>query len=265
MLRLSYTALSPFCRKVRMAMEWMELEFEIFDSCDVRKYPAFNPRAEVPLLEDGATSVRNSATIVDYLHVRFPGAPSLLPRDPRAFATCKEWELVADTMLDPIVTNCAIFRFGDLPEPPVGLEEAAAADLAEICRRLDAALECRDHVAGKLSVADFALYPHLLAAQRIGLGAPIAGHANVTRWLRAMMTSPVGKADLLAVRKWWDAREDQDVETDRINWGTYRLEWFLAHGFHDWFYREIERDAVLWSVGPRNNALNSPLHPGRAA
>ncbi len=262
MLRLSYTALSPFCRKVRMAMEFMEIGFEVFDSCDIRKYPAFNPRAEVPILEDGETVVRNSATILEYLHVRFPEVPSLLPSLPREYARCKEWELIADTMIDPIVTNCAIFKFGDLPDAPTGLREAAASDLQPIYAHLEKALDGREFIAGELSVADLALYPHLLAAQRIGLPMK-QDHTNIAAWLGRILALPIGRSDMKAVLAWWNDRANQDVETDRINWGTYRLEWFLAHGFHDWFYREIERDGVLWSVGPKNNAKLSPQHPGQ--
>lgn len=262
MLRLCYTALSPFCRKVRMAMEFMKLDFEVFDSCDIRKYPAFNPRAEVPILEDGGTVIRNSATILEYLHVRFCEAPSLMPSSPRDYARCKEWELIADTMIDPIVTNCAIFKFGDLPDAPTGLREAAASDILPIYDRLEEDLEGREHVAGQLSVADLALYPHILSAQRLGL--PLwRHHTNVAAWLGRILASPIGQSDMRAVLAWWGDRRNQDVETNRVNWGTYRLEWFLAHGFHDWFYREIERDGVLWSVGPKNNARLSPQHPQR--
>jgi glutathione S-transferase len=265
MLRLCYSALSPYCRKVRMAMDHMQLNFELFDSCDIRKYPAFNPRAEIPILEDGGVVVvRNSSTILDYLHVRFPEAPSLLPDDPTLFATCKDWELTADTMIDPIVTNCAIFKFGDLPPPPKGLLEAAENDIAAIYDRLDEQLVDKDFVAGEISIADLALYPHLLAAQRIGL--PVADrHRNVAAWLARFMQLPIGQSDWKAVLDWWKNRENQDVETDRINWGTYRLEWFLAHGFHEWLYNEIRRDAVLWSVGPRNNARLSPLYPAEVS
>lgn len=264
MLQLCYTALSPYCRKVRMAMEYMQLEFEIFDSCDIRKFPAFNPRAEIPILDDDGVIVRNSATILDYLHVRFPDAPRLLPSEPRLFALSKEWELVADTMVDPIVTNCAVFKFGELPEPPDGLMAAASDDIAAIYDKLESQLAGQEFVAGDISIADLALYPHILAAQRIGLPFE-QKHKNIASWLAQMMGLPIGQSDMKAILDWWNDRENQDLETDRINWGTYRLEWLLAHGFHDWFDNELQRDGVLWSVGPQNNAVLSPLHPSQAS
>ncbi len=206
--------------------------------------------------------MRNSATILEYLHVRFPEVPSLLPSSPQEFARCKEWELIADTLIDPIVTNCAIFKFGDLPDAPRGLREAAASDMQVLYDRLEKGLEGLEFVAGTISVADLALYPHVMAAQRVGLPMD-ERHTNIAAWMSRILSMPIGQSDVQAILAWWGDQENQDVETNRINWGTYRLEWFLAHGFHDWFYREIERDGVLWSVGPNNNANLSPMSPQR--
>ncbi|MEM7766395.1 MAG: glutathione S-transferase family protein [Pseudomonadota bacterium] len=260
MLRLCYSALSPYSRKVRMAMDHMGLAYDVFDSCDIRKYPAWNPRAEIPILTDGPVTVRNSSTILDYLHKRFPTAPSLHPQEPGAYAAAKEWELIADTMVDPIVTNLAIFAWGDLPSPPDRLLGAARRDIALIYDRLEAQLAGGSHVVGDISIADVALYPQIHGAQHVGLAIDANTHPRIAAWLKRVRRSEIGKADRVEVLKWWKARDTQDVETDKINWGTYRLEWFLAHGFHDWFFEEIRQDRVLWSVGPQNNARNSPLY-----
>lgn len=260
MLTLCYSALSPYCRKVRMVMDHMELDYVLFDSCDIHKYPIWNPRAEIPILQHDDIVVRNSATIVDYLVRAFPNAPSPFPSDLNAFAAAKDWELIADTMVDPIVTNLGIFKFGDLPEKPEGLLKFAQADIAVIYDKLDAVLAGKVFVAGDVSIADYALFPHLTAAQRLDIPFNMKKHKNVMAWLGRMMQSPIGQSDLKAVLAWWSDKDNQDVETDKINWGTYRLEWFLASGYHEWFVNEIKRDAVLWSVGPNNNAKNSPLH-----
>jgi len=41
----------------------------------------------------------------------------------------------------------------------------------------------------------------------------------------------------------------------RIGWRGDRIEWMLAHGFHEWFLNEIKEDRVLWP-GP---ALPAPM------
>ena len=259
-MNLCYTALSPFCRKVRMVLDHMGVPYEVTDSCDIRKHPAFSPRAEIPILQDGDVTVRNSATIVDYLTKRFPDAPSPFPESASDFALAKEWEIVADTMHDPIITNVAIFVWGDLPPAPDGLMEAARTDIRAIYKRLDKALAGRDYPAGRLSIADFALFPQIHAAQNLGLAFDKETQAHVARWYASLLNHPMMRNDLGHVMRWWKDRANQDVETDRINWGTYRLEWFLAHGFHDFFMNEVERGAVIWSVGANNNAMNSPLY-----
>ena len=259
MLQLCYSALSPFCRKVRMAMDAMMLEYDLFDSGDITKYPAWNPRAEIPILVDEDTTVRNSATIIEYLHRRFPTSPSLLPQSPDAFAVAKEWELIADTMVDPIVTNVGIWAFADLRPMPDGLMTAAQSGLAHIYDQLEKQLSDNDYIAGALSVADIALYPQLVGAKSLGLAADPQRHPRTIAWIDRIKSTPFGQSDFKAVIRWWKSKDSQDVETDKINWGAYRLEWFLAHGFHNYFLEEIERDAVLWSVGPNNNAHKSPL------
>jgi len=69
---LCYTALSPFCRKVRMAMEHKGLAFALVQVDNPKKLPAWNPRVEVPVLIDGETFVCNSSDILGYLDRRFP-------------------------------------------------------------------------------------------------------------------------------------------------------------------------------------------------
>lgn len=258
MLTLCYSALSPFCRKVRMAMEWKGLAFDAFESCDIHKYPAFNPRAEIPILIDGATTVVNSADILAYLDRKHPEV-ELYPRDAGAFALVREWERTADTLVDAVVTDVAIFQWAQLPPPPDGLIAAAHRELSGVYDRLEARLTRGAFAAGALSVADFALYPHLAAAHLLGLRADPGRHPSIAGWLKRVRATPEGQSDLALVRAWWADRPNQDVDTQRINWGTHRLEWFLANGFLDRFVQEVHGDRVLWSVGPDTNARNSPL------
>lgn len=259
MLELCYSGLSPFARKVRMVMDYKGVEYGIFDSCDVEKYPMWNPRAEIPILRDGNVTVCNSADIVGYLDRKHPDRP-VLPADPAAFAVAREWERTADTLIDAIVTDVAIWQWADLPPMPEGFLEASRLGLAEVYSGLAAVLADRDFVAeAEPSVADFALYPHLSAAQLVGLRCDPITHAPVIAWLKRMRVRDEVQRDLAEVRAWWAGRATADVETQRINWGTHRLEWLLAHGHSDWFAEQVRAGRVLWSVGPNNNARRSPL------
>ena len=133
MMKLGYTALSPFCRKVRMAMEYKGLAFEIVTADHVAEAPAFNPRAEVPLLVDGDVVVCNSPDSLAYLDRKHP-EPPLYPREAAARARCRLSELDADEILFAPVRHL-LFR----TEPPhadaaVHQNRVAAGKAARIVR-----------------------------------------------------------------------------------------------------------------------------------
>jgi len=259
-LKLGYTALSPFCRKVRMAMEYKGLAFEVISADNVAEQPAFNPRAEVPILVDGEIIVCNSPDILAYLDRKFPERP-LFPAEARAFAEVREWERYADTHLDAIVTVIGNWAFAELPSMPEGLMNAAKRDIASVYDRLQVRLATRNYVCDEISAADFALYPHVGSGGVLGLPLDAERHAGVRAWLKRMRARGEGQSDLTAARDWWANRDKQTADTKRVNWGTFRLEWLLANGQTDWFAEQVRQDKVLWSVGPNNNAVHNPHAP----
>ena len=259
-LTLCYTALSPFCRKVRMAMEHKGLAFDLAAGDHAREVPAFNPRAEVPLLIDGDTVVCNSPDILAYLDRKFPERP-LYPADARVFAEVRDFERMADTHLDAILTVIGNWKFADLPPMPAGLQEAARRYALRVYDRLQGQLSTRDFICGDISAADFACYPQVASGVALEVPLDKSRHASVLAWLKRMRARPEGQSDLAAARAWWANRENQTVDTKRINWGTFRLEWLVANGQADWFAEQVRQDKVLWSVGPKSNARNHPAAP----
>ena len=259
-LTLAYTALSPFCRKVRMAMEYKQLEFELAAADHVTEVPAFNPRAEVPVLIDENVVVCNSPDILAYLDRRFPER-LLYPTDGRRYAIVREWERLADTQLDAVMTVLGNWKFAELPPMPEGLLGAARRDAMRMYDQLEERLASRPFVCDEISTADFALYPQVSAGAALDLPLDRHRHGAVFAWLRRMRSRPEVQSDLAAARDWWANREQQTVDTHRVNWGTFRLEWLLANGGVDFFAEQVRRDKVLWSVGPKSNSRNNPHAP----
>ncbi len=259
-LTLAYTALSPFCRKVRMAMEYKAIEFDIAPGDNVTEVGAFNPRAEVPVLIDGDTVVCNSPDILAYLDRKFPQRP-LYPADARAFAAVRDWERMADTHLDAILTVIGNWQFADLPPMPEGLQEAAARDGSRVYDRLQEQLANRDFICGDIGAADFAFYPQVASGAVLKVPLDPVRHAAVRAWLKRMRARPEGQSDLTAARAWWASKDQQTTDTERVNWGTFRMEWLLANGHTDWFADQVRKDKVLWSTGPQNNARNNSFAP----
>ena len=259
-MKLCYTALSPFCRKVRMAMEYKGLAFDVVEADAVHDIPAFNPRAEVPVLMDGDITVCNSADILGYLDRKFPDRP-LYPAEATAYADVREWERWADTHVDAVMTDLGVWKFAELPPMPDGLMEAGRREMNIAYDRLSERLTGRDFVCGAISAADFAFYPHVASGAFIGLPFDPRRHAPVLEWMKRMRARPEGQNDLAYARDWWANRAASPVDTQRINWGTYRLEWFLASGFHEFLFDQIRKDKVLWSTGPNNNAVHCKVKP----
>jgi glutathione S-transferase len=246
-----------------MAMDHKQLTFVLIETDNLADIPAWNPRAEVPILVHGETVVCNSPDILAYLDRCYPASP-VYPADPRRYADVRTWERLADTRLDAIVTVIGNWQFADLPPMPPGLMDAARRDIGNVYDQLQARLALNEFICGAISAADFAAYPHVSAGSALGLKFDNARHADVQRWLKTMRARPEGQMDSAAVREWWSTRERRTMDTQRVNWGSFRLEWLLANGFADWFADQVQQDKVLWSAGPHNNAFNSPVCPAWA-
>ncbi|MBI5720334.1 MAG: glutathione S-transferase family protein [Burkholderiales bacterium] len=257
-MKLFDSAFSPFARKVRMVMEHKGLAFEAVDA--LRKslhaeLEAVNRRVEVPTLVDGEIVVVNSADIIGYLEHRHPQRP-VYPESPAARVHARAWERSADTLIDPILINISYWKWAERPDAmPAGLLEAARADLGLVYDALEAELAQREYVSGPLSVADFALFPHIASARAMEADFSRERHPSLARWFKQMRSLPVCSADLHRARDYVVNLPGNDVERQKIFWRGDRIEWMLARGFHDWFFNEIRERRVLWP-GP---ALPAPL------
>ena len=232
-----------------MALDYKGLPYETVQVDRLADLPLPSPRAEVPVLEHGGVVVCNSPDILAFVD-RLQPAPPLYPHDAAAYAEVKHWEQLADTRLDAIVSVIGVFRLVDLPQPE-GLAAAAATELRGIYDEMDARLANGDFLCGAAPcAADWAVYPHVASGAALGLGCDRERHRHVLHWLRRIREMPSGEADGRAVRDWWAHRATRPVDTERINWGAFRLEWLLANGHAEWFAAQVSADRVLWSAGP---------------
>ena len=248
MLTLYDNPFSPFARKVRMVLRFKGLQFESIDALALDEHDRLvkvNPRAEVPVLVDRGFTVTDSTDIVYYLEDRFP-TPAVFPAEPELRAKARRWQRAADTLLDAIIHDISIWTWPthERPdEPPEGLLQAGREDLRKVLTQLEDSLHAGDFVCGDLSIADFALFPHISALKPLGILLEESTHPRLLRWNREMRSRAPVRNDLdyvkqCAFEKFMSG--DSPYEDEKIVWRGDRIEWLLAHGFGDWFLAELE-------------------------
>jgi glutathione S-transferase len=174
-----YGAGSPFAWRVWLALEHKGVDYRMkvlsFSEGDLKKtaFAALNPRKQVPVLVDagadtsGEFVLYESAAILEYLQDAYPnaGAP-LFPADTRARALVRRRVCEADNYVAPAV-NRLVARVLFTPEAKWNADKIGAA--RDACLQelsLWTQPSDGDYLAGKLSAADFTLYPMIALALR---------------------------------------------------------------------------------------------------
>ncbi|MGM9427608.1 glutathione S-transferase family protein [Hydrogenophaga sp. MI9] len=138
-----------------------------------RPYLDLNPLGTVPLLEDGATRMTESAAMCQYLAARHsPGRLDVQTGEP-AFGAYLNWLHMSDATLT--FPQTLVLRYTHF-EPPERLQPQVAADYARWflarLRAVDVALQHNEHLcAGRFTAADVAVGYALVLAQHLGLDA----------------------------------------------------------------------------------------------
>jgi glutathione S-transferase len=189
-MRLYSGPLSLFTGKVRIALTEKGLDHELVSVPFSRagyqpKHPAVvaaNPKAQVPVLEDGALTLYDSTLILEYLEDRYP-EPPLYPADPVARARCRQLEAAADEILFPSVFELIteVFYQPDAARRNAERVRRATATIAAHYDGLEAQLAERDWLCNAFSVADIGYF--LTVTFATSLGAPLgAAHSRLRAW-----------------------------------------------------------------------------------
>ena len=177
----------PYCARVRIVLAEKRIEVDTV-VIDLSDRPAWiyekNPTGKVPVLEEDAWVLPESAVIMEYLEERYPDPP-LLADDPAERAEARLWIWDHDRRL---ADDYYAYRRGEPRDP---LE----ARLDE----LDRVLEARAYLAGDdYSLADIAYVPWLLRARDL-LGVELEPWPSVEDWLERLVDRAAVKAELQVV------------------------------------------------------------------
>lgn len=166
----------PYCARVRIVLAEKSVEYETV-IVDLDDRPAWiyekNALGRVPVLEDGAFVLPESAAIMEYLEERYP-EPPLLPPDAGERA----------------LARLLVFRFDRLGDPYYALrrgDEAARPRLDERLAELDALLEAQPYLTGReYGLADVAYFPWILRA-RDRLGVDLEPFPALAEWVERLL------------------------------------------------------------------------------
>lgn len=166
MIRIHGVPLSPFVRKVLLALEYKGLEYDnvpTFPNDGSPEFRAISPIGKIPVLEHDGFTVPDTSVICRYLERIAPEKP-LYPSDPQQEATACWLEEYADSRL---IENCgAIFqerllkpRLLKQPTDEARLANVLDNTLPECLRYLEASVvpESGYLVGDALSIADLSI------------------------------------------------------------------------------------------------------------
>jgi glutathione S-transferase len=175
----------PYCARVRIALAEKGIEHETVE-IDLDDRPSWiyekNPLGRVPVIEDDAFVLPESAVINEYLEERYP-EPALWPADAaeRAFG------------------RLLVFRFDQLSKPYYALrreEDGARERLDAEVAKLNAVLDAQPYLSGRgFGLADIAYVPWIVRA-RDRMGVELRSFGALDEWLERLSARPAIAAEL---------------------------------------------------------------------
>ncbi len=197
MLQLVHMPFSPFCRKVRLALEEKKLEVELVETTpwDLGdELYDLNPAGTLPVLIEGRHVIADSTAIVEYLDDAYPDPP-LLPRDALARAEARRIAIWFDQKFHAEVTVNILYekihkRLSGEGQPDIAPIRAGLMNLRVHLDYIGFLVSRRNWLAGRdLSIADFAAASHLSCLDYLG-DVPWSNYPDAKDWYVRVKSRP---------------------------------------------------------------------------
>lgn len=192
-MKLYDFAFSPNSRKVRAVAYELGIELDCTHVNILKgesRTPAFlakNPNGRVPVLEDGDFVLWESNAIIRYLAAK--EGKALVPQNPREQAEVDRWlswQLAhISQATGKVAFERVVKKLTGQGAPDQAAIDAGTADFAKFTAVLEAALEGKEYVTGRLSLADFALAATYYLTPTYGLD--LSPYPRVRAWMERML------------------------------------------------------------------------------
>ncbi len=188
-----YTAATPNGHKVSIALEEMQLPYELhlinFDEGDQKKpdYVKFSPNGKIPTIIDRDAdnfAVFESGAILIYLAEK---TGQFMPSDAKGRSTVMQWLMLQMAGVGPMMGQAFVF-LNYFPEKIPSVIDRYKNESARLLGVLDKRLQEAEYLAGDYSIADMATYPWAVRYDMIGLDAEDL--PNLARWLDTLGKRP---------------------------------------------------------------------------
>lgn len=183
--------LSGHSHRVQLALSLMGLPHQVVQvdlKNGAHKSPEFlqlNPFGQVPVLDDGGTTLFDSNAILVYLATKYDADHRWLPRDPKGQADVQAWLSVAAGQIafGPAAARLiTVFGARFNPEDVIGRAHG-------LLKVMDAQLAARHFLVGNsATLADIAGYSYVSAAPEGNVD--LAAYPNVRAWLARVEALP---------------------------------------------------------------------------
>jgi len=265
MITLYDNAFSPFARKVRMILRYKEIGFASIDALakdNLAKLEMINGRAEVPVLISGDQIIADSADIVAFIEDAFPQSP-LEPKDIPLRVKAREWQRIADTVLDAIVHDISLWGWpthARTDTPPEGLLKTGMTDIENVLAYFERSFGDGAYPCEEICYADFALFAHVSAVRSLGFSLEPQKFPKMLGWYQRMKSMGVVQRDLQHIKHTLKEKFTSlgsPYESLKVVWRGDRLEWLFAKGYAGWWFDEYRNGRVaVPDAVPRGSEMN---------
>ncbi|MFZ2776863.1 MAG: glutathione S-transferase family protein [Candidatus Rickettsiella isopodorum] len=199
MITIYGSIMSPYVRKVLMALEFKKISYKTQDLKpnipeDKKQLIKIHPLGKIPVLKDDQTILPDSSVICAYLEKKYLDRP-LYPTDPGSYAKCIWYEEYADSCF--INTSRLIFRHSPIisallqHKRDINIYKQALYKNLPLCfDYLNNELKNRYLVDDRLTIADISIFSAFLNLEFIGLNINKARWGNLVQYLGNLSTEP---------------------------------------------------------------------------
>ncbi|MDJ0533417.1 MAG: glutathione binding-like protein [Xenococcaceae cyanobacterium MO_207.B15] len=187
-----YTFGTPNGRKISIALEELELEYDVH-KIDITKgeqftpeFIAINPNSKIPAIVDREAdmTVFESGAILIYLAEK---TNRLLPTDIKQRFQVLEWLMFQMANVGPMFGQYNHFNRFASEKIPYAIARYQKETL-RLYGVLDQQLKGKEYICGDYSIADIATFPWVAAYEFMGL--TLDEHPNLKQWVEKMSQRP---------------------------------------------------------------------------